>query len=79
MCFINNTPLITIIDMYMTHSFIFVECVSRLKLDASTMNGNMIIDTLASGSVTTSLVCLNFPLTIFGRYFGMELMCLTLS
>lgn len=37
------------------------------------MNGNMVIDTPANGSVTTYLVCLNFPLTIYGKDFGIDL------
>ena len=36
----------------------------------------MIIDTPTLGPVTTSWVCLNFPLTIFGKNFGMDLVCL---
>lgn len=43
------------------------------------MNGNMVIDTPTNGSVTTSLVCLKYPLTIYGREFGVDLVCLTLS
>lgn len=42
------------------------------------MNESMVIYTLAKGSVTTSSVCLNCPLSIFGRNFGMELVCLPL-
>lgn len=63
----------------MTHSFIYVQCVSRLKLEVFVMNGNMVIDTLANGLMTTFLVCLNCPLTIFGREFGIKLVCLPLS
>jgi len=43
------------------------------------MFGRMIIDTPSSGSVTTALVCRRCPLTIFGKHFGMDLVCLTLS
>src|SRR3954468_4313218 len=39
----------------------------------------MIIDTPASGSVTTSSACLNCPVDIFGREFGMDLVCLPLK
>jgi len=45
----------------------------------TTMSGRMIIDTPASGSVTTALVCRSFPLIIFGMHFGMDLVCLTFS
>ena len=35
------------------------------------MRGSMVIDTPAKGSVTTTSVCLDCPLSIFGRDFGM--------
>lgn len=71
--------MITIIDTAMTHSFICAEYVSKLNLEVSTISGNMVIDTSVNGSMTTSLVCLNCPLTIFGRDFGIDLVCLPLS
>lgn len=51
----------------------------RLNLEVYAINGSMVIDTLANGSVTTSLVCLNCPLKIYGRNFGIHLVCLPLS
>lgn len=63
-CFIHNVELITIINTGSTHSFIPLECATRLGLKLYFMNGSMIIDTSANGSVTTTLVCLSFPLTI---------------
>ena len=51
----------------------------RLNLEVSAVNGSMVIDTPTNGSVTTSLVCLNYPLTIYGRDFGIDLICLPLS
>lgn len=33
--------------------FISIECVKRLNLEVSAMNGSMVIDTLTNGSVTT--------------------------
>jgi hypothetical protein len=39
----------------------------------------MVIETQAKGSVTTSLVCLKCPLSMFGRDFAMDLVCLPLS
>ena len=78
MCFINNIPLITIIDMSVMLLFIFVECVSRLNLEVSSISGSMVIDTLANGPVTALLVCQNYPLIIYGRYFRIEFMCFPL-
>ena len=78
-CFIHGTPLVAIIDTGATHSFISLDCAERLKLDISGMRGSMVVDTPASGSVTTSLVCRNCPIEIFGRGFGMDLVCLPLE
>ncbi|XP_050920172.1 uncharacterized protein LOC127137794 [Lathyrus oleraceus] len=40
------------------------------------MVGSMIVNTPTLGPVTTSWACLNCPLTIFGKSFGMDLVCL---
>src|ERR1051325_5107512 len=45
----------------------------------SSMNGEMFVEIPAKGSVTTSLVCLNCPLSIFDRDFAVDLICLSLS
>ena len=42
------------------------------------MNDSMVIDTSASVSVTTTYVCLKCPLTIYGKSFVMDLVCLSL-
>src|ERR1044072_3115956 len=78
-CFINDIPLIAIIDTGATHSFIALDCAKRLNLEISNMDGSMVIDTLASGSVTTSYVCRNCPVVIFDRGFVMDLVCLPLE
>lgn len=71
--------MITIIDTGATHSFIYAECVSRLNLEVSVMNGNIVINTSTNGSVTTLLVCLSCYLTIYGGDFGIDLVCFPLS
>src|SRR3954465_5957451 len=78
-CFIHGTPLVAIIDTGETHSFISLDCAMRLNFEISDINGSMVIDTPASGSVTTSSACLNCPVDIFGREFGMDLVCLPLK
>jgi len=78
-CFFNSTPLIAIIDTGVTHCFIAVDCASKLGLVMSSMNGEMVVETPAKGSMTTSLVCLQCPLSMFGRDFEVDLVCLPLS
>ncbi|XP_058766421.1 uncharacterized protein LOC131640020 [Vicia villosa] len=77
-CFINSTPLITIIDTGATHYFIAAECVERLNLVLSALNGEMVVDLPIKGSVTTSLVCLKCPLSIFDRDFVVDIVYIPL-
>lgn len=79
MCSINYVSLISIIDIGATHSFISFDCVKRLNLEVYSMNGSMVIDTPTNGSMTTMLVCLDFTLKIYGKNFGVDLICLPLS
>lgn len=62
-----------------THSFISCDYVKILNLVVSTMNGSMVINTPANGSVSPSLVCSNFLLTIYGKNFDIDLVCIPLS
>ncbi|XP_050914515.1 uncharacterized protein LOC127129345, partial [Lathyrus oleraceus] len=78
-CFINGTPLITIIDTGATHYFISANCARRLGLKLFALDGELIVETPAKGSTTTSLVCLNCPLSIFDKDFYVDLVCLPLG
>ncbi|GAU49588.1 hypothetical protein TSUD_138750 [Trifolium subterraneum] len=78
-CFIHDTPLIAIIDTRATHSFISMDCMKRLNIPVYERSGCMNIETPASGSVITRLVCRNCPVSVFGRHFGMDLVCIPLS
>ncbi|XP_050909703.1 uncharacterized protein LOC127123536 [Lathyrus oleraceus] len=42
-CFINDIPLISIIDTSATHLFVALDCAERLGLKLSYMDGNMIV------------------------------------
>jgi len=68
-CFFNSIPLIAIFDTGATHCFIAIDCAHKLGLIMSDMNGEMVVETPAKGSVTTSLVCLSCSLSMFGRDF----------
>ncbi|XP_058753432.1 uncharacterized protein LOC131626613 [Vicia villosa] len=78
-CFIDNTPIITIIDTGATYCFIVADCVKRLGHVLSSMNGEMVIDTPANGSVNTYLVCLKCHLSMFDRDVALDIICLPLS
>ncbi|XP_050896513.1 uncharacterized protein LOC127103285 [Lathyrus oleraceus] len=51
----------------------------KLNLKVSSMIGSMNIDTLTNGLASTLLVCLSYPLTIYGKDFGIDLIFLPLS
>ena len=78
-CFFNSIPLIAIIGIGATHCFISIDCAHKLGLTISDMNGEMVVETPAKGSVTTSLVCLSCSLSMFGRDFKVDLVCLPLT
>ncbi|GAU48777.1 hypothetical protein TSUD_406200 [Trifolium subterraneum] len=78
-CFIHDTPLIAIIDTRATHSFISMDCMKCLNIPVYEMSDCMNIETPAGGSVITRLVCRNCPVTVFGRHFGIDLVCFPLS
>ncbi|XP_050895706.1 uncharacterized protein LOC127102379 [Lathyrus oleraceus] len=50
-----------------------------MGLILSTMNSGLVIDTPVNMSVTTSLVCMNWRLSINGKDFGIDLICLVLE
>ncbi|XP_058783738.1 uncharacterized protein LOC131658462 [Vicia villosa] len=77
-CFINCIPLIPIIDTGATHCFIAADCVKILGLILSSMNGEMVVELPATEMVTTSLVCLNCPLSIFDKDFIVDFVYLSL-
>nr|KYP38335.1 hypothetical protein KK1_040407 [Cajanus cajan] len=79
MCFINGTSLIVLYDSGATHSFISHACVSKLKLLVSSLSFELIVETPTSDSVSTSDVCIKCPLSIDGRNFMVDLICLPLS
>ncbi|XP_050909944.1 uncharacterized protein LOC127123807 [Lathyrus oleraceus] len=77
-CFINNIPLITIIDTGATHCFVVADCVERLGLSLSSLGRDMIVEVPVKGTVSSSLVCKSCPLSIFGKDFVVDLVCLPL-
>jgi len=79
MCFINTTPLIAIVDTGATRSFISASCVERLNLVVTPLLRGTVIDTPASGLVTTSLVCAKCPVNFGNVDFELDLVCLPLK
>ncbi|XP_050890624.1 uncharacterized protein LOC127096044 [Lathyrus oleraceus] len=68
-CYINNTPLISIINTGATHSFIDADCVKRLGLVVSYMSGEIVIETPAKDF---SIDLMFFPLENLDVTLGMN-------
>jgi len=79
MCFINITPLIAIINISATHSFIVSSCVERLDLVVTSLLRGMVIDTPTNGSVNTFLVCAKCPVSFGCVDFELDLVCFPLK
>ncbi|XP_058751789.1 uncharacterized protein LOC131624885 [Vicia villosa] len=67
------TPLITIIDTGATHCFISADCVERLSLVLSAMNGEMVVDTPAKGSEEVQVFVLVASLSVENQALIYEL------
>lgn len=55
-----------------------MDCVERLGLSLSFLGRDMIVEVPAKGTVSTSLACKSCPLSIFGKDFVVDLVCLPL-
>ena len=50
-CFISRIPLLILFDSSASHSFISYLCVEKVKLFMSSLNKELVVETLTSGSV----------------------------
>ncbi|XP_039690613.1 uncharacterized protein [Medicago truncatula] len=75
----SSCKVFALADTGATYCFIAADCVSKLGLVMSSINGEMVVETPAKASVTSSLVCLKCPLLMFGRDFAVDLVCLPLT
>ena len=78
-CLIADKLLDVLYDSGATHSFISHACVERLGLCATELPYDMVVSTSTNEPVTTSRVCLKCPITVEGRYFMADLICLPLA
>ncbi|XP_058745854.1 uncharacterized protein LOC131618704 [Vicia villosa] len=70
--------MITIIDIGATLFFISSDCIERPGLVLYAMNREMVVDTPAMGSITTSIVYLKCPVLILDRDFVVDFVCFPL-
>ncbi|XP_012574249.1 uncharacterized protein [Cicer arietinum] len=77
--FINEIPLIVMFDTGASHSFISSDFVLQHNLPVLEMPYPLIVSTASKNSINTSLVCHQFPITLFDRVFPINLVCLPLK
>ncbi|XP_027337059.1 uncharacterized protein LOC113850697 [Abrus precatorius] len=66
-------------DSGATHFFVSMDCVSCVGLPISSLRCNVIVSTPTTKPVVTSYVCLGCSITVHGRNFSVDLICLPLS
>src|SRR3954468_22904576 len=78
-CFINGHSCFVLFDCGATHSFVSLQCMKRLGLQATPVFPPMAVTTAMDEMVETPLVCENCVLSVGGRNFQIDLVCLPLK
>ncbi|XP_050908554.1 uncharacterized protein LOC127122224 [Lathyrus oleraceus] len=78
-CFINNHPCFVLFDCGATHSFVSIWCMKRLGLQVIPLSPPMAVTTAMDDVVETPLICENCSLSVNGRNFQIDLICLPLK
>ena len=77
-CIISETLLNALYDSGASYSFISLDCVRHLRLSISLLTLDIVVSTPTNNPVTTSQACLKCPISIDGRKFFVDLICLPL-
>jgi len=78
-CLLFNHEVVVLYDSGATHLFVSNECVRRLGLVMRELECELIVATLASGEVSTSSVCVGYPMEVAGCKFKVNLICLPME
>ena len=78
-CLVNERPCFVLFDCGATHSFVSTRCVKRLGLRAIPLSPPMVVTTAMDESVETPLICENCIISVDGRVFQIDLICLPLK
>jgi len=71
--------VVVLYDSGSTHSFVFNECVRKLRLVMHELGCELIVPTLESGEVSTSSICVGCPMEVAGHRFKVNLICLPME
>ncbi|XP_050897961.1 uncharacterized protein LOC127104858 [Lathyrus oleraceus] len=78
-CLVNDHPCFVLFDCGATHSFVSIRCMKRLGLQAIPLSPPMVVTTAMDDVVETPLICENCSLSVNGRVFQIDLICLPLK
>ncbi|XP_050888517.1 uncharacterized protein LOC127093617 [Lathyrus oleraceus] len=78
-CLINDHPCFVLFDCGETHSFVSIQCMKRLDLQEIPLSPPMMVNTGMDDVVETPLICENCSLSVNGRIFKIDLICLPLK
>ncbi|XP_050877280.1 uncharacterized protein LOC127081032 [Lathyrus oleraceus] len=78
-CLVNDHPCFVLFDCGATYSFISIQCMKRLGLQAIPLYPPMVVTTTMDDVVETSLICENCSLSVNGRIFQIDLIYLPLK
>ncbi|XP_050916238.1 uncharacterized protein LOC127131355 [Lathyrus oleraceus] len=78
-CLVNYHHCFVLFDCRATHSFVSIQCMRRLGLQAIPLSPLMVVTTAMDDVVETPLICENCSLSVNGRIFQIDLICLPLK
>ncbi|GAU49453.1 hypothetical protein TSUD_407400 [Trifolium subterraneum] len=78
-CHLGQSEVVVLFDCGATNSFISVECVMRLGLSSTSLIPPMNVAVATGGKVVSKRVCQNCPVSVAGKIYHVDLICLPLK
>ncbi|GAU39803.1 hypothetical protein TSUD_219780 [Trifolium subterraneum] len=78
-CQLGQSEVVVLFDCGATNSFISVECVMRLDLSSTSLIPPMTVAVATGGKVVSKRVCQNCPVSVAGKIYHVDLICLPLK
>ncbi|GAU51374.1 hypothetical protein TSUD_413070 [Trifolium subterraneum] len=78
-CQLGQSEVVVLFDCGATNSFISGECVMRLGLSSTSLIPPMTVAVATGGKVVSKRVCQNCPVSVAGKIYHIDLICLPLK
>ncbi|GAU39338.1 hypothetical protein TSUD_60890 [Trifolium subterraneum] len=78
-CHLGQSEVVVLFDCGATNSFISVECMMRLGLSSTSLIPPMTVAVATGGKVVSKRVCQNCPVSVAGKIYHVDLICLPLK